>query len=65
MQGLNEALLSSSNSTQVQSKPVKAEQNEGDDSFYKMIENSVKEYEDSKASQNSQENNRCCHIPYK
>ena len=46
MQGLNEALLSSSNSTQVQSKPVKTEQNEGDDSFYKMIENSVKEYED-------------------
>lgn len=58
MQGLNEALLSSSNSTQVQSKPVKTEQNEGDDSFYKMIENSVKEYEDSKASQNSQENNQ-------
>lgn len=58
MQGLNEALLSSSNSTQVQSKPVKIEQNEGDDSFYKMIENSVKEYEDSKASQNSQENNQ-------
>ena len=58
MQGLNEALLSSSNSTQVQSKPVKTEQNEGDDSFYKMIENSVKEYEDSKASQNSKENNQ-------
>ena len=58
MQGLNEALLSSSNSTQVQSKPVKTEQNEGNDSFYKMIENSVKEYEDSKASQNSQENNQ-------
>lgn len=58
MQGLNEALLSSSNSTQVQSKPIKTEQNEGDDSFYKMIENSVKEYEDSKASQNSQENNQ-------
>ena len=58
MQGLNEALLSSSNSTQVQSKPVKTEQNEGNDSFYKMIENSVKEYEDSKASQNSKENNQ-------
>lgn len=58
MQGLNEALLSSSNSTQVQSKPIKTEQNEGGDSFYKMIENSVKEYEDSKASQNSQENNQ-------
>ena len=55
MQGLNEALASLSTTNQVQNKPVKADQNnaqnEQDDSFYKMIENSVKEYESSQNKQ--------------
>ncbi|MBQ7136140.1 hypothetical protein, partial [Campylobacter sp.] len=55
MQGLNEALASLSTTNQVQNKPVKADQNnaqnEQDDSFYKMIENSVKEYENSQNRQ--------------
>lgn len=55
MQGLNEALASLNTTNQVQNKPVKADQNnaqnEQDDSFYKMIENSVKEYESSQNRQ--------------
>ncbi len=55
MQGLNEALASLNTTNQVQNKPVKADQNgaqsEQDDSFYKMIENSVKEYESSQNGQ--------------
>lgn len=55
MQGLNEALASLNTTNQVQNKPVKADQsnaqNEQDDSFYKMIENSVKEYESSQNKQ--------------
>lgn len=55
MQGLNEALASLNTTNQVQNKPVKADQNnaqnEQDDSFYKMIENSVKEYENSQNGQ--------------
>lgn len=65
MQGLNEALASLNNTAQVQ-KPAKTEQNttqnEQGDSFHKMIENSVKEYEtaknqENKNSQNSTQNN--------
>lgn len=57
MQGLNQALLSTTNHAQVQNKqPVKTDQNDGGDSFYKMIENSVKEYESSDTSQSAPEN---------
>ena len=52
MQGLNEALASLNTATQVPSKSENSSTNNQDDSFYKMIENSVKEY---KTSQNTQD----------
>ncbi|MEE3704641.1 flagellar hook-length control protein FliK [Campylobacter sp. CX2-8023-23] len=51
MQGLNEALASLNTTTQVPSKSENSSTNNQDDSFYKMIENSVKEYETSQNTQ--------------
>ena len=58
MQGLNQALSSLNNTTQVQNVSNKSDQNRPSseqDSFDKMIENSVQEYENSQNSKNPQD----------
>ena len=55
MQGLNQALSSLNSTTQVQNVSNKSDQNRPSseqDSFDKMIENSVQEYENSQNSKN-------------
>ena len=58
MQGLNQALSSLNSTTQVQNVSNKSDQNRPSseqDSFDKMIENSVQEYENSQNSKNPQD----------
>lgn len=58
MQGLNQALSSLNSTTQVQNVSNKSDQNRPSseqDSFHKMIENSVQEYENSQNSKNPQD----------
>ena len=58
MQGLNQALSSLNSTTQVQNVSNKSDQNRPSseqDSFDKMIENSVQEYENSQNSKNTQD----------